>query len=360
MTAPNPLQIVELIRSLPLRPAKFMEVCGTHTVAIFRAGIRNTLLAECGIELVSGPGCPVCVTAAAEIDCAAQLVLNDPNIILTAYGDIFRAKGHKTSLAEARAQGADVRVVLSPLENIALAEANPERLVVFFSIGFETTQPGIAHSVMEAQRRGLPNFSVYVSHKLVAPVLSVLAQDPRLKLDGFILPGHVSSIIGEEPYKFLADEYGLPGVIAGFEPVDILAALYELLVMREQGKPRIINSYRSAVPPQGNPKALAAINTVFEPANTHWRGIGTIPMSGHKLRSEFIAFDAHERFGLPRIVEDESGFGACCCGEVLLGLQTPLECPLFSVQCTPDNPLGACMVSSEGACANYFRYGERR
>lgn len=360
MTALSPLEIVELIRSLPLRPAKFMEVCGTHTVAIFRAGIRNTLLAERGIELVSGPGCPVCVTAAAEIDCAAQLACTDPNVILTAYGDIFRAKGHKTSLAEVRAQGADVRMVLSPHENIQLALANPDRLVIFFSIGFETTQPGIAHTILEAHKLGLDNFSVYTSHKLVAPVLKVLAQDPRLKLDGFILPGHVSSVIGEEPYKFLAGEHGLPGVIAGFEPMDILAALYELLVMREKGMPRIINSYRSAVPPQGNTKALALISEVFEPADTHWRGIGAIPMSGHKLRPEFIAFDAHERFGLPRITQDDAGFGACCCGEVLLGLQTPLECPLFGVQCTPDTPLGACMVSGEGACANYYRYGERR
>jgi hydrogenase expression/formation protein HypD len=356
----NPGQIVDLIRRLPLRPAKFMEVCGTHTFAIFRAGIRNTLLAERGIELVSGPGCPVCVTAAAEIDQVAQLALADPNIILTAFGDIFRAKGHKTSFADARAQGADVRMVLSPHENIAIAEENPSRLVVFFSIGFETTQPGIAHTVKEAHRHGLGNFSIYASHKLVAPVLSVLAQDPRLKLDGFILPGHVSSIIGEEPYQFLAREYGLPGVIAGFEPVDILAALYQLLAMREEGKPRIINSYRAAVPPQGNQKALALIDEIFTPADTHWRGIGTIPLSGHRLKPQFIGFDAHERFGLPRIVEDEAGFGACRCGEVLLGLIKPTDCPLFGESCTSDSPLGACMVSGEGACANYFKYGERR
>ena len=358
---PDAATVIERIRALPLRPAKFMEVCGTHTVAIFRAGIRNTLLAERKAELVSGPGCPVCVTAAAEIDDVAQLALREPErITITTYGDLLRSKGHDTSLADARAKGADVRVVLSPNENIALAQQHPEREIVFFGIGFETTQPGLAHTLLEAERRKLANFTVYVSHKLVAPVLEVLAKDPRLKLDGFVLPGHVSTIIGEEPYGFLARDHGLPGVIAGFEALDIIVALYYLLAMREKGEPHIVNAYKSVVLPEGNIRAREMIDQVFEPTDAHWRGIGAIPMSGHKLRERFAAFDTHLRFGLERVIEDESGFGECRCGEVLLGLIKPPECGLFGTRCTPEEPVGACMVSSEGACANYFRFGQRR
>ncbi len=358
---PDTDAIIQRIRALPLRPAKFMEVCGTHTVAIFRAGIRNTLLAERKLELVSGPGCPVCVTAAAEIDDVAQLALNEPErITVTTYGDLLRSRGHRTSLAEARAQGADVRVVLSANENIALAKAHPQRNVVFFGIGFETTQPALAHTLLEAERLKLTNFTAYVSHKLVAPVLEVLAQDPRLKLDGFVLPGHVSTIIGEMPYEFLARDHKLPGVIAGFGAGDIITALYHLLTMREEGRPQIVNAYRAAVRPEGNPRAKEMIEEVFQPADAHWRGIGAIPRSGHKLRERFAPFDAHLRFGLRRVVEDEAGFGECRCGEVLLGLINPPECGLFGARCTPDNPVGACMVSSEGACASYFRFGQRR
>jgi len=358
---PGAAAVIERIRALPLQPAKFMEVCGTHTVAIFRAGIRNTLLAERKAELVSGPGCPVCVTAAAEIDDVAKLALREPErITVTTYGDLLRSKGHETSLAEARAKGADIRVVLSPNENIVLAQQHPDREIVFFGIGFETTQPGLAHTLLEAERLKLTNFTAYVSHKLVAPVLDVLAKDPRLKLDGFVLPGHVSTIIGEEPYEFLARDHGLPGVIAGFKALDIIVALYYLLVMREKDEPRIVNAYKSVVHADGNVRAREMISEVFKPADAHWRGIGAIPLSGHVLRERFAAFNAHLRFELERVIEDESGFGACRCGDVLLGLIVPPECGLFGTRCTPEEPVGACMVSSEGACANYFRFGQRR
>ncbi len=353
--------IIKRIRELPVRPMKLMEVCGTHTVAVFHAGIRNTLLAERGIQLVSGPGCPVCVTAAAEIDDVSQLALRDTErIIVTAYGDLFRAKGHQMSLAEARASGARVKLVTSAFDNIRLAEEFPEKQVVFFGIGFETTQPGLAHTVLEAERRELANFSVYVSHKLVIPALKVLAEDPRLELDGFILPGHVSTIIGEKPYAFLATEYGIPGVIAGFESADIVLAVYHLLAMQEEGQPRIVNAYPRAVRPCGNQRAQEMIGEVFEPIDACWRGIGAIPKSGHRLRERFTRFDAHKRFSLQHIVEDEAGFGMCRCGDVLRGLLSPPDCGLFGTACTPDSPLGACMVSAEGACSNYYRFGQLR
>jgi hydrogenase expression/formation protein HypD len=352
---------MEYIRNASARPARFMEVCGTHTVAVFRSGLRNTLLAEKGVELVSGPGCPVCVTSAKEIDEVARLAIEcKESVTVAAYGDMFRAKGHELSLADARAFGADVRMVTSPFENIRLAQEKPQRKIVFFAIGFETTQPGHAHTLIEARRLGLPNLTFYVSHKLIAPALHLLAEHPALRLDGFILPGHVSAIIGEEPYRFLAEEYRLPGVIAGFEPGDIVVAIARLLAQRAAGESRIENAYRSTVRPEGNPRAQELISEVFETADAHWRGIGLIPASGHALRSGFAAFDAHQRFGLERVLNDEAGFGGCRCGEVLLGLIAPTDCAPFGEQCTPDSPLGPCMVSSEGACANYYRFGERR
>ncbi len=352
---------LEYIRNAPAGPARFMEVCGTHTVAVFRSGMRNTLLAEKGIELVSGPGCPVCVTSAKEIDSVARLALEHRGrVTVTAYGDMFRAKGHELSLADARAAGADIRMVTSPIENVRLAQENPQREIVFFAIGFETTQPGHAHTLIEAKRLGLPNLTFYLSHKVIAPALRLLAEHPALSLDGFILPGHVSAIIGEEPYRFLAEEYHLPGVIAGFEPGDILVAVARLLAQRRAGACRIENAYRSTVRPEGNPRARELIARVFGSCDAHWRGIGTIPLSGHTLHGGLSEFDAHERFGLERVLEDEAGFGGCRCGEVLLGLISPTDCAAFGGACTPDSPLGPCMVSSEGACANYFRFGERR
>jgi len=367
MTAVEPinrasaLELVERIRRLRARPATFMEVCGTHTVAVFRAGIRNTLLPERGISLVSGPGCPVCVTAAAEIDDLAEFALQErERITVTSYGDLLRATGHRSSLAAARAQGADIRIVTSAYDNLRLAQEHTERQIVFFGIGFETTQPGLAHTILTAERLGLENFTVYLSHKVIPPALRLLASEPRLRLDGFILPGHVSTIIGEEPYRFLAEEHGLPGVIAGFQPEDILAALYYLLRMREAGTPRILNAYSRAVKPGGNQQAKALLKEVFAPADAHWRGIGTLPASGHVLRERFAAFDAHLRFGLRRVRKDTAGFGSCRCSEVLLGLISPPQCELFGDVCTPDSPVGACMVSSEGACANYHRFGGLR
>lgn len=358
--APNAAKILELLKALPKVECTFMEVCGTHTVAIFRSGIRQTILKEKAVNLVSGPGCPVCVTPASEIDQVAKLALKEKQIVLTCYGDMLRARGRDLSFAQIRERGANVRLVISPLENLKIAEECPDKTVLFFSIGFETTQPSIAHTVREAKKRGISNFCVFVSHKLIVPILEVLLNDERLRIEGFILPGHVSTIIGERPYAFIAEKYGIPAVIAGFEPEDVLYAVYHLLKMKCEGSAQIVNIYKRAVRKEGNPLARKLIDSVFQPTEAYWRGIGLIPRSGHKLRDDYSEFDATRRFGLERITRDEDYFGPCRCGEVLLGLITPLECPLFANQCTPEAPIGACMVSSEGTCANYFRYGERK
>jgi len=353
-------KLYSFLRSLPVIPSKFMEVCGTHTVAIFRAGIRQTILKEKQVDLVSGPGCPVCVTSAREIEQAAEIALKDSSVILTTYGDMLKVRGKSLSFAEARERGASVRVVLSPLENLAIARDNPNKRVLFFSIGFETTQPSVAHTVLRAKDEGIKNFFVFASHKLVPPILKVLAEHPQLALDGFILPGHVSTIIGEEPYRFLAENHKIPSVIAGFEPEDVLYAVTLLLKMKLEKQARLVNIYREAVRPGGNAKAKELINRVFEPADAYWRGIGAVPGSGQKIKNEFAGFDAHREFAIERVISDTDEFGACRCGEVLLGLIKPIQCKLFGNPCTPQNPLGACMVSMEGTCANYFKYGERR
>ncbi len=356
----SPEVLYELLRRLPVTEARFMEVCGTHTVTIFRSGIRQTILRETNVELISGPGCPVCVTAASEIDQVAQLALENKDIILTSYGDLFKVRGGRLSFAESREKGADVRLVISPLDNLNLARKLPNKKILFFSTGFETTQPGIAHTILMANEKGIKNFLVYVSHKLIIPVLKVLLDDSRLALDGFILPGHVSTIIGEEPYSFIADVYKKGAVIAGFEAEDVLYAVYHLLRMKIENKPRVINIYRGAVRRFGNKRAQEIINEVFDIDDAYWRGIGLIKNSGHRLRAKYRDFDASEYFGLERAKHDEHQFGHCRCGEVLLGLITPLECQYFGNACKPENPLGACMVSSEGSCSTYYRYGERK
>ena len=357
---PSVDKLHSLLKRFPVIPSKFMEVCGTHTVAIFRAGIRQTILKEKQIDLVSGPGCPVCVTSAREIEQTAELALKDSSIILTTYGDMLKVRGKNLSFAQARERGADVRIILSPLENLKIANDNPNKRVLFFSIGFETTQPSVAHTILLAKDEGIKNFFVFASHKVVPPILEVLAKHPQLALDGFILPGHVSTIIGEQPYRFLIEKHRIPSVIAGFEPEDVLYAIALLLRMKLGKRAELVNIYREAVRPQGNAKAKELINRVFEPADAYWRGIGTVPDSGQKLRREFAGLDAHKEFAIQRVVSDSDEFGACRCGEVLLGLIKPTECKLFAQLCTPENPLGACMVSMEGTCANYFKYGERK
>jgi hydrogenase expression/formation protein HypD len=344
--------LLEKIAGLADRPMRFMEVCGTHTVAIFRSGIRS-LLAET-VELISGPGCPVCVTPAGEIDRAIALARRD-GVILATFGDLMRVPGSKSSLQQERASGAAIQVVLSPLDAVQMAQDDPDRKVVFFAVGFETTSPAIAAAVQEAQRRGLGNFYLLSSQRIIPPAIRALLSGGKVKIDGFILPGHVSVIIGREPYLLISEEFGLPGVITGFEPLDILEGIYMLLRQRQEKRTAIEIQYSRAVKEEGNRHALAILNAVFAPVDARWRGLGTIPKSGLALREEFVAMDAAQSFDIPYAeVEDPPG---CLCGEVLQGIQRPPDCPLFGTRCTPEEPIGPCMVSSEGSCAAYFKYG---
>ena len=332
-----------------------MEVCGTHTVSIFRTGIRSLLPER--IELISGPGCPVCVTPIGEIDRAVSLAHRQDVALLT-FGDLMRVPGSTSSLSLARAEGSDVRVITSPLETLEIAQGEPGKRVVFFAVGFETTSPAIAATVREAQRKGIDNLFVLSSLRLIPPALRVLLSSGRLALDGFLLPGHVSVIIGTEPYSFLAREFSSRGVITGFEALDILEGVSMLLRQKKEGRAAIEIQYRRAVRAEGNPRALRIMEEVFMPVDARWRGLGTIPNSGLALRGEFREMDAAEAFDMPyEEVDDPPG---CRCGEVLQGLIGPPECPLFGTRCTPQHPVGPCMVSSEGSCAAFHRYGGTR
>jgi hydrogenase expression/formation protein HypD len=333
-------------------PLRLMEVCGTHTIAIFRSGIRS-LLAD-AVELISGPGCPVCVTPVGEIDRAIALSRRQ-EVILATFGDLMRVPGSTSSLQQERAQGGAIRVILSPLDAVQIAQENPERVVCFFGVGFETTSPAIAATVKEARRRGLANFYLLSAQRLIPPAIRALLSDNRAKIDGFILPGHVSVIIGRPPYLFIAEEFGIPGVITGFEPLDILEGIYLLLKQKKEGRSAIEIQYSRAVKEGGNQWARAIMGEVFAPCDASWRGLRMIPSSGLMLREEFSTVDAARAFDLPYVeVGDPPG---CLCSEVLQGLRRPPECPLFGTQCTPEAPIGACMVSSEGSCAAYYRYG---
>lgn len=339
-------------RAVGKEPVRLMEVCGTHTVAIFRSGIRQLLAGA--IELVSGPGCPVCVTAQRDIDFAIGLA-GEPGVTLATYGDMLKVPGTRGSLQQARAEGADVRIVYSALDAVRLAADHPDRRVVFLGVGFETTAPAAAMAVEAAQRRGLRNFFVYSVHKVVPPALRALLDSGEVALDGLILPGHVSVVIGLEPYRFVADEYGLPAVVTGFEPLDILAGIRTLVTMRRCGTPAVASEYRRAVRPEGNLAAQAAMARVFAPADASWRGLGPIPGSGLQLSEAFAGFDAAREFAVDVSFSREPT--GCLCGEVLCGRATPLDCKLFAAACTPARPVGPCMVSYEGTCAAYYAYG---
>ena len=343
--------LLDRIHSRPASPVTFMEVCGTHTVAIFRHGIRQLLPAN--ITLVSGPGCPVCVTANRDIDSAIALA-RLPGTILTTFGDMMRVPGSSSSLQQARAAGGDVRIVYSTLDALQVAQDNPSRSVVFFGVGFETTAPTIACSILEAQRLGLQNFFVYSVHKVMPPPMRALVSSGDLHLDGFLCPGHVSTIIGAEPYRFIARDFGIPCVIAGFEPLDILQAIDMLLVMKQEGRAEVEIQYRRVVRPEGNPVALEQMNRVFEPADSEWRGLGTIPQSGLAVRAEYSSYDAARVFQVdPGPTREHHG---CRCGEVLRGAMTPPECPLYGSVCSPETPVGPCMVSSEGTCSSWYQF----
>ena len=345
------IDIIKNLYSHIGRPVNFMEVCGTHTVAIFRHGIRS-LLPE-GLRLLSGPGCPVCVTSIKDIDTAIAIARKE-DAILTTFGDMMRVPGGKQSLMEVRAEGADIRIVYSPLDSLKIAKENKDKKVVFFSAGFETTSPSTAATVSEAERMGIPNFYLYSVHKVVPPALEALLLSEDVRIDGFILPGHVSTIIGTSPYKFIPEKYLIPCAVTGFEANDILSGIAMLLKQMIEGKVSVEVEYKSVVKEEGNPKAIRFIDDFFEISDSYWRGIGMIPGSGLRLRDKWKHRNAEVVFDLevPDIAEPKG----CMCGLVLRGIKMPSECPLFAKVCNPDKPVGACMVSSEGSCAAYYRY----
>ncbi|RME69152.1 MAG: hydrogenase formation protein HypD [Nitrospirae bacterium] len=334
------------------RQLNLMEVCGTHTVAIFRSGIRS-LLPE-GINLLSGPGCPVCVTPEHDIDWAVEFSTSGHGVILT-FGDMMRVPGTKASLYDARSMGADVRVVYSPMDCLSIAKAEPEKTFVFMATGFETTSPLIGATIIEAKNQGVENLFFYSSHKLVPPALRALVVDPEVKIHGFILPGHVSTIIGSRPYEFVASEYGIPSVITGFEGVDILEGILMLLKQIKEERATVEIQYKKAVRPEGNPRALEVLGEVFQEVDAQWRGIGTIPQSGLEIKDNYSMFNAKVLYEVSSGRTEKRT--ACRCGDVLKGKILPTGCPLFAKACTPEHPVGACMVSTEGSCAAYYKYG---
>lgn len=343
--------LVRQIRGASKTPLRLMEVCGTHTVAIFRHGIR-TLLPET-IRLISGPGCPVCVTAQADIDAFVALAQRR-EVTLATFGDLMRVPGSGSSLQKETAEGADVRVVYSPMDAVQMARNHPERQVVFLGVGFETTTPTIAAAIMTAGKLKLDNFSVYAAHKTVPTALNALMDNPDIRIDGFILPGHVSVIIGTDAYQPLFDQHQMPCTVVGFEPVDVLRGILDLVEMIEKKAPALTNAYPRVVTRAGNVQAKKILETVFEPCDAPWRGLGVIPGSGLAIRDEWAAFDAVKRFELTLTAVPEPP--GCACGEILSGTKTPDACALFGKQCTPMHPVGPCMVSTEGTCAAFYRY----
>ncbi|HGJ65497.1 TPA: hydrogenase formation protein HypD [bacterium] len=346
-------KIVSSIQAESTKEVRLMEVCGTHTVAIFRSGIKNILPKN--ISLISGPGCPVCVTPNLDIDTAIEIAKLD-DVIFTTFGDMIRVPGSFSNLENERANGADVRVVYSSLDALNIANHNPDRKVVFFGIGFETTSPTIASAILSAQNKGVRNFFVLSSHKLIPPAMKMLLEAGEVKIDGFICPGHVSTIIGSKVYDFIAEEYNVPCAIAGFEPIDILQAILMLIRQINDGKPKVEIGYSRAVRPEGNITALNILNDVFDISDARWRGFGIVPSSGLTVKDKYCQFDAKKVFIVN--VEPENEPKGCLCGEVLRGVKTPIECAFFANSCTPDNPIGPCMVSSEGTCSSYFKYGK--
>lgn len=346
---------VHEIKKMTVRPLRLMEVCGTHTVAIFKAGIRQLLPEE--VELVSGPGCPVCVTPNRYLDTAIAYSQKQ-DVIITTFGDMLRVPGSCSSLMAAKAEGADVRIVYSPLDSIEIAKANTGKKVIFLAVGFETTAPTAAATILSAEQAKLNNFFVLSAHKLVPPALKALLAAPHIKVDGFLLPGHVSAIIGLEPYRFLCHDYNIPAVVAGFEPLDILQSVYMLVKQLALGEASIENQYSRIVPQTGNQSARQVLERVYQPADAEWRGLGLINSSGLKLKEAYTSFDAQTNIPIdPGLSREQKG---CRCGEVLCGIIKPTACPLFGQSCRPEHPVGACMVSVEGSCAAWYKYGAGR
>ena len=343
----------QIRRAAASHPVRLMEFCGGHTHAIFRFGLREVL--DGYVEMRSGPGCPVCVTAGSDLDAAIALA-EIPEVILATFGDMMRVPGSRGTLQEIRAAGGDVRIVYSPLDALEIARGNPNREVVFLGVGFETTAPGIAAAVLQAEREQTPNFSVLSMHKLTPPAMRAILDAGEVALDGIIGPGHVSAVIGSHAWAFLPSDYGIPCAVSGFEPLDLLAAIDALVTSVVTGTPEVFNTYARSVRPEGNLVALKMLDSVFQAGPAAWRGFGVIPASGLSVRPELAHRDAARRF--PVQVEAVPEPAGCRCGDVLRGAIIPPACALFRRLCTPRNPVGPCMVSAEGACAAYYKYGE--
>jgi hydrogenase expression/formation protein HypD len=343
--------LVENLQRISDQKINIMEVCGTHTMAIFRYGIRDVLPPN--VTLISGPGCPVCVTPQSYIDTALELS-SRKDVIMTTFGDMMKVPGKKSTLLKKKAEGADIRIVYSPMDCLNIAANNPAKKIIFLAVGFETTAPMTAVTAIEARRTGLNNLFFFTAHKIVPPVMEALVVDKDLNLDGFLLPGHVSAIIGTEPYEFLSKDFNIPGVVTGFEPVDILQGLNTLVTLISKKDYRIVNDYKRIVRTKGNSTAEEYMHTAFNIVDANWRGIGKVPKSGLEFNHQFEDFDALKHFGI--YYEEYDGSSGCRCGEILKGKINPTQCPLFKKLCTPENPIGSCMVSSEGTCAAYFRY----
>ncbi len=341
------------IASLTDQPLKIMEVCGGHTHTIFKYGIEDLLPPN--ITMIHGPGCPVCVIPLGRVDDAISIAMQ-PDVIFTTFGDAMRVPGSRTSLLDAKASGADVRMVYSPLDALKIARQNPARQVVFLALGFETTAPSTAMTIIQADKEGVENFSAFCNHITIVPALKALLDSPDLQLDGFLGPGHVSTVIGTRPYEFVPREYGKPVAVSGFEPLDILQSVYMIVRQVIEGRAEVENQYARCITRDGNRRALEVLFEVFEPRDYfEWRGLGSIAHSGMKLRRKYAAFDAELKFSVPglRIADPK----ACQCGEILKGVKRPWECKVFGTACTPETPIGSCMVSSEGACAAYYNFG---
>ena len=349
--------IAGLIRQLPASeqaPLRLMEFCGGHTHTLFRYGIQQMLPGS--IEMVHGPGCPVCVLPRGRVDDCLVLA-ERPDVIFTTFGDAMRVPGSHKSLLQAKAEGADIRMVYSPLDALELARKNAQRQVIFFALGFETTMPSTALTVLQAQAEGITNFALFCNHLTTAPTIKAILDDPEMQIDGFLAPGHVSMVIGEQPFEFIPQRYHKPIVITGFEPLDILQSIYMLLKQIVDGRCEVENQYRRIVQKQGNHPGLHAIEQVFELRDSfEMRGLGTLDDSGVRMRPEFADFDAEKKFQVPnlRVIDPAS----CRCGDVVKGLIRPWQCAEFGQSCTPEAPMGALMVSSEGACAAYYNFGD--
>ncbi|MDD5772019.1 MAG: hydrogenase formation protein HypD [bacterium] len=344
-------KIVNNIHQLADKPVNIMEVCGTHTMAIAQYGIRELLPPS--IKLISGPGCPVCVTPAEIIDEIIEISLKTDTIIAS-FGDMIRVPGSRTTLEKMRSEGSDVRIIYSPLELLGLARDNPGKNIVFAGIGFETTSPLAAAVVTRAKKENIKNLFIVPAFKTVPPALRLIADNRSLRLNAFLLPGHVSVIIGSYPYEFLSKEFGLTGVISGFEPVDILYSIYLILKQIKTNRPKIEIQYSRTIKPEGNTKAQKLLDEVFEKSASEWRAIGNIPGSGLIFRKDYNAFSSRSKFNIK--INKPKEPKNCLCGKILMGLKTPEECPLFGKQCTPQKAIGPCMVSSEGTCAAYYKY----